>query len=60
MLYFWLGDPAYYVRFGFVPSHINSEDGAGDAFQHIGLRPDCPVGHSGSARYVPAFGEGDG
>jgi len=56
---FLLGDPAYYARFGFIPSHINSEYGADDAFQHLELRPGCLAGDRGTARYVSAFAEGD-
>jgi len=56
---FVLGDPNYYRRFGFTPSHIENEYGATDAFMHLELVPGCLAGVEGTAKYVAAFREVD-
>ncbi|WP_430387582.1 GNAT family N-acetyltransferase [Dyella sp. 20L07] len=53
-----LGDPAYYVRFGFEPasrSDLHDTYGGGDAFMALALRPDGFHGYRGRVDYAPAF-----
>lgn len=54
---FLLGDPDYYSRFGYQPSHIGNEYGATDAFQHLELRPGSLKGVEGTGYYVKAFAD---
>lgn len=53
-----LGEPAYYVRFGFRPAAdfgLSDEYGGGPAFQTVQLTPGAlPVG-AGLVRYAPEF-----
>jgi putative acetyltransferase len=56
-----LGDPGWYVRFGFVPAEplgIRSQwEHMGDAWQ-IWFPPEvAPAGYRGTARYLPPFDE---
>jgi predicted N-acetyltransferase YhbS/SAM-dependent methyltransferase len=59
-----LGDPSYYMRFGFLPaSHweMRSEyDGADDAFMAVELEPGALLGSAGTVRYHPAFAAASG
>lgn len=53
-----LGEPSYYMRFGFGPasqSGLENEYGAGDEFMVIELTPNCLAEVSGLVRYSEEF-----
>jgi putative acetyltransferase len=53
-----LGDPSYYVRFGFAPASgfgLIDEYGGGDAFQVLELTPGCLPREAGLVRFAPEF-----
>jgi putative acetyltransferase len=53
-----LGDPAYYSRFGFLPTsrwNLTCEFGGGDAFQAIELVPGTLPARGGVIEYAPEF-----
>ena len=54
---FLLGDPLYYRRFGFAPTHIDNEYGATDAFMALELRDGCLNGMKALAKYVGEFSD---
>ena len=54
---FLLGDPGYYARFGFRPTHIANEYGATDAFMALELTGGCLLRVVATARYVSEFAE---
>ncbi len=54
---FLLGDPGYYARFGFRPTHIANEYGATDAFMALELTGGSLQRVVATARYVSEFAE---
>ncbi len=57
-----LGEPAYYMRFGFRSAaqwKLENEYGAGDEFMAIELVPDALASIQGLVRYAPEFADLD-
>jgi putative acetyltransferase len=55
-----LGDPGYYLRFGFIPARefgLSSDYGDGDEFQARELQPGVLRGANARVHYTPEFSE---
>ena len=52
-----LGDPRYYRRFGFRPTHLGNEYGAGEEFMALELEPHASAALHGVVRYGREFSE---
>jgi putative acetyltransferase len=50
-----LGEPGYYRRFGFGPTHLGNEYGAGEAFMALELEPHFLSGLRGVVKYGTEF-----
>ena len=53
-----VGNPAYYRRFGFLPAReraLHYQEGVGDAFQTLELRPGAIPARGGTVAYAPEF-----
>jgi putative acetyltransferase len=52
-----LGEPGYYRRFGFRPTHLGNEYGAGDQFMALDLEPHATASLNGVVKYGHEFSE---
>ncbi len=52
-----LGEPRYYKRFGFRPTHLGNEYGAGEEFMALDLVPHATAALHGVVKYGREFSE---
>jgi putative acetyltransferase len=52
-----LGEPGYYRRFGFRPTHLGNEYGASEAFMALDLEPHATAALHGVVKYGNEFSE---
>ena len=52
-----LGEPGYYKRFGFRPTHLGNEYGVGEEFMALDLEPHATAALHGMVKYSREFSE---